>query len=549
MARSDRNGGGIRLYEAGRSGIRRSVLVLCLRALALAGAAVSLGRIIDLAMSGGSFGWVLFALGALLATGAALGWAWPRLADDTRWRVESDVRLKVVGSVIDRPFASHRVGEVTNRASEGAAAVGSLAGVFLPQLIGGIVIPILICVVVAFIDVLAALILLVTVPAVPLLLRMLEKRFASVTARYWATADRLTARFFDGIQGMKTLKALDASGEYGTRLEEESEQLRRETMSLLRVNQLALLAVDSLFTLGTVVAASGAAMWRLQEGAISLGEAVALVLLGVALIEPMSQIGRFFYVGAIGRASAKDIRSSHSGPGIDFVPRTGDRGVIRLEDVSFSYEEGRRVLKDVDLAVEPGEVVALVGPSGAGKSTLAAVISGLVSPDTGRVEVEGRVAVVSQQPFLFHGSLRENLLLAAPDADDEQLWAALEAADLTGVVAGNEHGLDLQVGERGLQLSGGEAQRLTIARMLLTGAPIVVLDEPTSNVDIETEARVRAAIERLTVDKTVIVIAHRRSTIAGVDRIVAMEDGRIVADTDPASDEGTALIQAMTVSS
>jgi ABC-type multidrug transport system fused ATPase/permease subunit len=207
------------------------------------------------------------------------------------------------------------------------------------------------------------------------------------------------------------------------------------------------------------------------------------------------------------------------------------------------------VLEDVDLAVEPGEVVALVGPSGAGKSTLAALISGLVSPDTGLVEVEGRVAVVSQQPFLFHGSLRENLLLAAPDADDEHLWAALEAADLTGVVAGNEHGLDLQVGERGLQLSGGEAQRLTIARMLLTGAPIVVLDEPTSNVDIETEAKVRAAIERLTVDKTVIVIAHRRSTIAGVDRIVAMEDGRIVADTDPASDEGTALIQAMTVSS
>lgn len=549
MARSERNAGGVELYEAGRSGIQRSVLVLCLRALALAGATILVGRIIDLAIAGRSFGWATFSLGALLATAAALGWAWPRLADDTRWRVENDVRLKVVGAVIDRPFVAHRAGEVTNRASEGAAAVGSLAGVFLPQLIGGIVIPILICVVVAFVDVFAALILLVTVPAVPLLLRMLEKRFASVTARYWATADQLSARFFDGIHGMKTLKALDASGEYATRLEAESERLRGETMALLRVNQLALLAVDSLFTLGTVVAASGAAMWRLQEGAISPGEAVTLVLLGIALIEPMSQIGRFFYVGAIGRASAKNIRSSLSEPGIDFVPRTGDRGRVRLEDVSFSYEEGRRVLENVDLAVEPGEVVALVGPSGAGKSTLAALISGLASPDTGLVEVQGRVAVVSQQPFLFHGSLRENLLLAAPHADDEQLWAALEAADLTGVVAGTEHGLDLPVGERGLQLSGGEAQRLTIARMLLTGAPIVVLDEPTSNVDIETEARVRAAIERLTVDKTVIVIAHRRSTIAGVDRLVAMDEGRIVADTDPASDEGAALIQAMAVSS
>lgn len=549
MARRKSSGDGIRLYGAGRSGIRRSVFVLCLRALALAGSAVVVGRVVDLVSDGRSVGPALFALGGLLATAAALGWVWPLLADDTRSKVESDVRLRIVGSVLDRPSKPYRAGEVTNRATEGAGAVGSLAGTFLPQLIGGVVIPLLICLVVAMIDLLAALILLVTVPAVPLLLRLMEKRFASVTARYWATADQLTARFFDGIQGMKTLKALDASGEYGDRLEEESERLRGETMALLRVNQLALLAVDSLFTLGTVVAASGAAMWRLQQGAISIGEAVALVLLGVALIEPMSQIGRFFYVGAIGRASAKDIKAFLAEPGASFVPRSGGAGRITIEDVTFSYEGVDPALDGVDLTVEPGEVIGLVGPSGAGKSTLAGLISGLAQPDSGRISVEGRVAVVSQQPFVFHGTLRDNLLLADPEATDDALWRVLDAADLAAIVSDREHGLDLPVGERGLQLSGGEAQRLTIARMLLAGAPIVILDEPTSNVDIDTEARVRAALDRLTAGKTVIVIAHRRSTLAGVDRIVAMTEGRIVADTDPAGEEGTAILQSMAVPS
>lgn len=547
MARRGSGDDGVRLYEAGQSGIKRSVLVLCARALSLAGAAVVVGLLIDTVLTGEPPAVPLIGLGALLAAAVGLGWVWPLLADETASKVETAVRARIVGSVIDRPAMRYRTGEVTNRATEGAAAVGSLAGTFLPQLIAGIVVPLVICAVVAFIDLAAALILLITVPAVPLLLRLMEKRFASVTARYWETADQLTARFFDGIQGMKTLRALDASREYGGRLAEESERLRGETMRLLRVNQLAILVVDSLFTLGTVVAAAGAAMWRLQENAISVGEAVALVLLGVALIEPLSQIGRFFYVGAIGRASAKDIEAFLSEPGAGFVARVGDLGTVEIDDVSFAYGDGRVALKGVSLSVEPGEVIGLVGPSGAGKSTLAALISGLVQPDSGTVSVGGRVAVVSQQPFLFHGALRDNLLLANPDAGDDVLWSVLDAADLSALVSDRDRGLDLPLGERGVRLSGGEAQRLTIARMLLTDAPIVILDEPTSNVDIETEARIRAALDRLTAAKTVIVIAHRRSTLIGVDRIVAMEDGRIVAEAKPTDPEGAAILDSLAV--
>lgn len=520
------------LYTAGRTGIRRSVLLLAGRALLGAAGAVLIGSLIDGVAAGRAVTAEMWWLTALLAGAALLGWRWPLLANQTRSVIESDLEVRILDAVIRRPTSRYRAGEVAHRATEGVAAVGDLAGRFLPQLFGGIAIPLLICGVVAIIDVPSALVLLITVPAIPLLLRGMEARFTSVTRRYNETADRLTAQFFDGIQGMKTLRALDASEEYGRRLAEESEQLRSETMVLLRVNQLALLIVDSLFTLGTVVAAGSVALWRLQEGAISLGQAVAIVLLGVALIEPISQIGRFFYVGAVGRAAAKDIKMflGHFGGESAFEPRAGEGAWIRFEDVSFAYEDDNPVLDSVSFQVEPGETVGLVGASGAGKSTIAALVTGLRGPDEGRVEVGGRVAVVSQQPFLFHGTLRENLLLAHTEATDDDLWSALEAADLAGV-GDSRGGLDLEVGERGLRLSGGEAQRLTIARLILADAPIVVLDEPTSNVDIETENRVRRALDRLMAGRTVIVIAHRQSTLTGVDRVISVGEGAVTEET------------------
>lgn len=520
------------LYTAGRTGIRRSILLLAARALLGAAGAVFIGSLIDGVADGRPVAAEMWWLAAMLAGSAILGWLWPLLADHTRTAVESDLEVRILDAVIRRPTSRYRAGEVANRATEGVAAVGDLAGRFLPQLFGGIAIPLLICGVVATIDVPSALVLLITVPAVPLLLRGMESRFTSVTRRYNETADRLTAQFFDGVQGMKTLRALAASERYGRSLAEESEQLRSETMALLRVNQLALFIVDSLFTLGTVVAAGGVALWRLQDGAITVGEAVAIVLLGVALIEPISQIGRFFYVGAIGRAAAKDIEGFLGDAGREpaFEPRAGDGGWVRFEDVSFAYEGERPVLDAVSFRVEPGETVGLVGASGGGKSTIAALVTGLLEPDQGTVDVGGRVAMVSQQPFLFHGTLRENLLLAHPGADDGDLWAALGAADLADVVE-SRGGLGLEVGERGLHLSGGEAQRLTIARLILADAPIVVLDEPTSNVDIETENRVRRALDRLMEGRTVIVIAHRQSTLAGVDRVITVGEGAVTEET------------------
>lgn len=311
-------------------------------------------------------------------------------------------------------------------------------------------------------------------------------------------------------------------------------------MGLLKINQLALLAVDTLFTMGTVVAAAGMAAIRLSAGAISPGQSVAIVLLGVMLIEPLGQIGRYFYVGAIGRASARQIGELLS-LGEESTPHRAhgtrlDEGAIELDSVSFTYPDGTRAIEQLSFTISPDERVALVGRSGAGKTTIAHLVLGLLQPDQGSVRVGGRAVLVPQRPFLFHGSIADNLRIAKPDATEEELRASLAAADLSELVGGRA-GLETQVGERGLQLSGGEVQRLAIARVLLVDAPVVVFDEPTSSVDLESEARLRDAIRRLTADRTVLIIAHRRSTISGVDRTLIVADGRVIRDVAGAETE------------
>lgn len=521
----------VRLYSAGSRGIRVSVLVGWIRALLGAGAALAIAAFLDRLAAGESVGTSLLWLAGLLLTRAIISTIPPLTATSVASTVESDLRSRVLDAALRTgPWTGRRTGETVAKATEGVDAVGALAGTFLPQLIAGMSIPILLAIVVAIVDWPTALVLVIVLPLIPMLLRLLEKRFASVSARYRETADQLAARFLDGIQGLRTLKSLGYEDIYGDQIAEEAERLRDETMRLLRVNQLALLAVDTLFTLGTVVAAAVMAAVRLSAGAITTGEAVAIVLLGVMLIEPLSQIGRFFYVGAIGRASAKQIKELLETAGHAPTPDTKETqpGSVVFEDVSFSYPDGTTAISELTFVIEPGERVALIGPSGAGKSTIAHLVLGLLEAQKGSVQVGGQATLVPQRPFLFHGSIADNLRLTRPDATDDQLWEALDAADLADIVRQRPHGLDTPAGERGLQLSGGEAQRLAIARALLVDAPVVVLDEPTSNVDLESEARLKSAIDRLTTGRTVLIIAHRRSTVAGVDRALVIGQGRLV---------------------
>lgn len=524
----------ISLFAASSGSIRLSVGVGLVRALLGAAAALLVGAIVRALSQETATASLIAGLVLVIVVRALLAAITPIAAARTAGRVERDLRRRVLQAVlVVGPREGHRTGDLVGKATEGIGAIGALGATFLPQLIGGMVIPLALIVVVAVVDWPTALVLLVVIPLVPVMLRLLERRFASVSTRYRETADELAARFLDGVQGLRTLKALDRATEYGDSLAAESERLRAETMRLLRVNQLALLAVDSLFTLGTVVAAAAMAGARLAAGAIDVADAATLVILGVMLIEPLTAIGRFFYVGAIGRAAATQVRELLGlTEGTPRPHREGDRverGVVEFEGVRFTYPDGTRAVDGVSFSVAPGERVALVGPSGAGKTTVANLVLGLLDPDEGAVEVGGRAVLVAQRPFLFHGTLADNLRLARPGATEEEMWAALTAAGLEELVTARDEGLEIPVGERGLRLSGGEVQRVAIARALLVDAEVVVLDEPTSSVDLATEARIRDALDRLMAGRTVIVIAHRRSTIEGVDRVIGLDHGRLVA--------------------
>lgn len=520
------------LYSAGKVSLRMSILLGLARALLGAGAVLAIGRSIDHVVSGRPSGALLGVVASLLLVRSWVNSLMPVSMTATSTRVAADLRGRSLAAVLRvGPWSGMRTGETVTKATDGIDAVGALAGTFLPQLVTGMSIPVLLGMIVATIDVATSLVLVLLLPLIPMLLRLLEKRFASVSSRYRETANQLAARFLDGVQGIRTLKTLDRADAYGDQISLEADRLRTETMRLLRVNQLALLAVDTLFTVGTVVAASLMAAIRLVGGAITVGEALAIVLLGVMLIEPLSQIGRFFYVGAIGRASAAEVKGLLADAGQLHEPAPPaadvDEGSIEFEAVSFTYPDGTEGARGISFRIAPGERVALVGPSGAGKTTIAHLLLGLLHPEKGSVRVGGRPVLVPQRPFLFYGSIRENLSIGKTESSEDELWAALEAVGLDTAVRQRPGGLDAQIGERGLQLSGGEAQRLAVARALVVDAPVVVLDEPTSNVDLESEARMRDAIRHLTAGRTLLVIAHRRSTVAGVDKVIFVSDGQV----------------------
>ena len=457
---------------------------------------------------------------------------------------------------------------------------------YVGRLAGAVLAPLLTIVLVAVcVDWLSALVLLVLVPVIPLAVRGFQRLVADVSSASRETRLRLAGQFLEAIQGLPTLVGLRAAGRVGDRLEAAGEDNRQATMSLLARNQLILFVTEAVFSLFMVSAAVILAWVRHDDGAVTLAGALALVLLSTQLTEPMNQIGGFFYIGMAGRAGQRMMAafvdrgvlpSGHGHPGGrkgtqrghggrpaaaeeasaplrpspdraptgDPMPKRGDpaeEGAVVVQGAGFAYEPGKDVLTDVDLTVAERERTALLGSSGSGKSTLLSMLAGDLLPTAGTVHVHGvpltaatqdevraASAVVQQHTWLFRASLAENLRIAAPEADDDRLWDALGQVDLARWARTLPQGLDTPVGERGLAVSGGQAQRIALARAFLAGRPLVILDEPTSQVDLESEAVIQEAIGRLGEKATVVLATHRPSLAGG--RAVHVRDGRIVEE-------------------
>jgi ABC-type multidrug transport system fused ATPase/permease subunit len=531
---------------------------------------LALGTVLDGARTGtGVPAGAVVAIVVGVVVMAAAAFAGPRLSLGAVGPRETERRDVLLDQVFRLGVAfrtQERSGRFVSTATDGVERAASYEATFRFPIIASMTVPVIALVALgAVVDRVVAGWLALALPAIPLLVGGFQRAFRGVSVQYRATARRFAAQFLDAIQGLPTATAFNRAGAKGAELARGAEQLRRMVMSLLARNQLVLLVIDSSFSLAMVTAAAGLAMARLRDGAITPGQAVAVVLVSTVLLEPLDRVGQFFYVGMGGRAAVREIDTvlaqravAADAPGVRAPATTalrtaGSPGAsatapeaVALDHVSFAYPGGRPVLDDVSFAVPRGGRVALIGPSGSGKSTVAALIQAHLRPGSGQVRVGGhdattvpvdwvraQTAVVAQSTYLFTGTLADNLRLAAPDADDERLWDALAQANLADDVRSFPDRLATRVGERGLSLSGGQAQRLAVARALLKDAPVLLLDEPTSQVDAASETALVQALDRAGQGRTVVLVAHRLSTVRGADEVLVLAEGRIVEQGPP----------------
>jgi len=361
----------------------------------------------------------------------------------------------------------------------------------------------------------------------------------------WAILSRLSSHFLDLVGGLQTLRAFGRADAQADSIAVVGERYRKETMGALRIGFLSALVLELLAMIGVAMVATAVGI-QLASGNLELEAGLVILLLAPELYMPLRQLGNQFHASADGMVAAETIfevldRPAAIEPPLDPVPAPSPGGAgLEIEGLSLRFAGRGEVLDRLDLSIEPGETVGLVGPSGGGKTTLVSIILRLTRPGAGRISCGGvdleridsrewrrQIAWVPQRPTLFAGSLAFNLRLFEPQADDRALQEVISAAGLEDVVAGLPDGLETRVGDGGRRLSVGQAQRVAVARALLSRAPMVVLDEPTAHLDSASEALIGSAIEALTADRTALLVSHRLRAIAGADRVLELRGGRL----------------------
>lgn len=513
-----------------------------------------------LAGASGLLGLLLAVMGAR----AVLVWVGEAAAADLAARIKVELRRRLIAHILALgPLYTRgeRTGELTTTVVDGVDALDAYFSQYLPQVFLSVLVPLTFLVLVFPLDPISALILLVTAPLIPLFMVLIGSLAEALTRRQWLSLSRLSAHFLDVLQGLATLKALGRSRAQAQGIEHASEGYRRATLRVLRVTFLSALALELISTLSTAVVAVEIGL-RLLYGRLTFEQAFFVLLLAPEFYLPLRTLGARFHAGMAGVGAAGRIfeilemplraGEAVSGETLPWQPAANSQagadsggvhsmaGLIRFDKVSFAYPGGCHALKEVSFDLPPGRCTALVGPSGAGKSTVAALLLGFVRPDGGRILAGGasldaltlhawrRATWVPQSPFLFNTTVEGNIHLGKPGASRAEVVHAARLASADEFIQGLPQGYDTPLGERGARLSGGQAQRIALARAFLVDAPLLILDEATANLDPVLEDQVQAAIGRLASGRTVLIIAHRLNTVARADQIVVLDQGRVV---------------------
>ncbi|MFD5104647.1 thiol reductant ABC exporter subunit CydD [Streptomyces cinereoruber] len=459
-------------------------------------------------------------------------------------RASAAVKSELRGRLLGRAAAlgpgwlgGQRAGSLIALATRGVDALDDYFARYLPQLGLAVVVPVAVLARIVTEDWVSAAIIVVTLPLIPLFMILIGWYTQARMDRQWKLLSRLSGHFLDVVAGLPTLKIFGRAKAQAESIRAITSEYRQATMRTLRIAFLSSFALELLATLSVALVAVTIGM-RLVHGDLDLYTGLVILILAPEAYLPLRQVGAQYHAAAEGLAAAEEIFDVLEQP-----VRNGGTGAVpdsvRLELDAVTVRHAGRAepsLDAVTLTVEPGETVALVGPSGAGKSTLLDVVLGFTAPEPGgSVRVGGedlagldpeawrsRIAWVPQRPYLFAGTIAENVRLARPDASDEAVRKALRDAGADGFVAELPDGLDTLLGEDGAGLSAGQRQRLALARAFLADRPLLLLDEPTAALDGETEAGVVDAVRRLAAGRTVLLVVHRPALLAVADRVVSL---------------------------
>ena len=471
----------------------------------------------------------------LCTTGAA------RMSDLSSRAVKKTLRTQIYDKLLclGASYSEHvSTAEVVQVAVEGVDQLETYFGAYLPQFFYAMLAPLTLFAVLCFVNVPAAIVLLVCVPLIPAAIAAVQTWAKKLLSRYWGQYTKLGDTFLENLQGLTTLKIYQADGLRNDVMNEEAEKFRKITMKVLTMQLNSVTIMDVIAyggsALGVILAAT-----QYRTGHVALSGALLIILLSADFFIPMRQLGSFFHIAMNGMAASEKIFRLLDLPEPPARMQACPDGDIVCRGLHFSYTPEREILHGLDLVFPAGSFTSIVGASGCGKSTIASILMGRSRGYTGAVTVGGvpladisedslmrHITYVSHQSYLFKGTVRENLRMARPDAPDDALWAVLRQVKLAAFLE-REQGLDTLLTEQGSNLSGGQRQRLALARALLHDTPVYLFDEATSNIDVESENDIMAEIHALAGRKTVILISHRLANVTVSDNIYVLDGGTL----------------------
>lgn len=436
---------------------------------------------------------------------------------------------------------------VVQVAVEGVEQLEVYFGRYLPQFFYALLAPITLFILFSFISLKAAIVFLVCVPLIPVSIIAIMKIAKRILKDYWNNYANLGDTFLENLQGLTTLKVFNIDEERHKKMNDEAENFRRITMKVLSM-QLNSINVMDLVAFGGAALGSIITLNAFYNGQVTLAGTIIIILLSSEFFIPLRLLGSFFHIAMNGMAACDRIFKLLDSNELeerkeDFTEELSHKADIEVDNITFSYDGERNVINNVSMKFEKDKFTAIVGESGSGKSTIASLLLNTFKVNEGNIKVNGidinriplkdlyeKMVIISTNSFIFNGSIKDNLLIGKKNAKVEEINRALEVANLKDFVYSLDDGLDTQVGEGGSLLSGGQKQRLAFARAILSDREILILDEATSNIDVESEEMIWNSVEKLRNNKTLIVISHRLANVKNADKIYLLDKGNLVEE-------------------